>query len=83
MCKEEVSAEACLQVYERGGRMYAGVSEGEDPTALYIRTQCLSPYVCLCVSAHLGASEHQVYNHKPQSWNMQLWPFHKNVTTDL
>lgn len=34
---------------EWGSRMYAGVSKGEDPTALYIRTKCLSQYLLLCV----------------------------------
>lgn len=31
------------------GRMHAGVSKGEELTALYIRTKCLSRYLLLCV----------------------------------
>lgn len=67
--EERTAAETCLQVYERvveaGGETNTGVSKGEDPTALYIRTQRLSPYLLL--RARALVSEHQVNNHKPQS----------------
>lgn len=51
--------------------MYTRVSQGEDPTALYICTKCLSDFLlcCLhvCVCVPLSASEHQVCNHILQS----------------
>lgn len=67
------SAEVCLQVYEwedkkgegrmeRGERIYAGVTKGEDPATSCICAKCVLQFVslfvhaciCVCVCIHRG-----------------------------
>lgn len=47
--------------------MYVWLSKGEDPTALYIRTKCLSrcllPCECACMRTRVHVKQ-QVYYHK-------------------